>query len=76
MKNVWPTGTLRLPLLGVLPACLVGVGIMRLHGAPHSIPLVNLAAALVGFVIVALISSALVAARATLRTGIAYALGR
>jgi cell division protein FtsW (lipid II flippase) len=47
-KNVWHIKTLQWPLLGVLPAFLLGVGIMRAYGAPWSMPLMNLAAVLVG----------------------------
>src|SRR5689334_11903686 len=60
MKNVWPSVTLGLPLLGVIPACLVGVGIMRQYGMPSSMPLTNLVAAFLGLLIVGLFSSALV----------------
>lgn len=50
MKNVWPSAPLRLCLIGVLPACLVGAAIMRLHDAPWSMPLTNFVALLVGIV--------------------------
>ena len=45
-----PSNPFVLPSLGVLPACLVGVGIMVLLDAPKMMPLMNLATAFVGLV--------------------------
>lgn len=39
-----------LPLIGVLPAGLLGLGIMAMFGAPRSMPLMNVGAMLIGFV--------------------------
>lgn len=47
--------------MGVLPACLLGVGIMRMYGSPMSMPVMNLVAALLGLVLIAWLSSAMVA---------------
>jgi len=54
------TTSLRIAMIGVAPACIMGVCIMVLHSAPWSMPLTNLAATFLGFITVGFGSSVLV----------------